>query len=74
MVFLTEGKPADYGKATYPLFVRGQILEAEQLAEVLETAEGEGMLRKHLRGREVTEEAIEELIDEYSQRESISRV
>jgi len=66
LLFLREGKPSGYGKATYPLYLRGKILNPSHLADVLETARGEKLLRKYL-GRGVSEEVVSELIGDLRQ-------
>jgi hypothetical protein len=47
-IFVREGAPSGYGSAQHALYVRGPILELDQMADALESAEGNNVLAKAL--------------------------
>lgn len=61
-IFVTDDKPSGYGKATYPLFLRGEVLENDMILDLLETKKGRKALSDAV-GKRVSGEKRSSLID-----------
>lgn len=48
-IFVRQGAPSGYGKAEYPLYVRGPILEINEMAGLLSSDRGRSALEKAVR-------------------------
>lgn len=61
-IFVKENSPAGYSDNTYELYLRGEVLELDQLNDELQTEEGREALAKALR-LDVTEDVIDLVAD-----------
>lgn len=61
-IFVTEGQPSGYGAETYPLYLKAEILELNQLEKLLNSKDGESALRAAVND-ELSDDDVELLIE-----------
>ena len=60
-IFVREGRPAEYGRTTHVLYLRGPILELAEMREILAEPGGANVIRRAI-GRRISDQQVDALI------------